>query len=97
MEIFVLCIIIVACAVEFYKKTIRGIVTDEGIKTKANKWEIIIIAFILSALMGLLYYKVKNLSNIYAYFLVVVSIYFLQYFLDMKLIKSVVKSITNRL
>ena len=97
MKIFVLCTIIVACAVEFYKKTIRGIATDEGIKTIANKWEIIIIAFILSALMGLLYYKVENLSNIYAYFLVVVSIYFLQYFLDMKLIKSVVKSITNRL
>ena len=101
MEIFILCIVVVACAIEFYKKTIRGIATKDGIKTKASKWELIIIAIILSALAGFLFYKIEELTNIWIYFLITPSIYFLQYLLDMKVIKNfintIIKNTTNKL
>ena len=96
MAIWILCIIIVACAVEFYKKALRGVTTDEGRKTKASRWEIYIVALILSAIMGLIFYKVEEYSNIWAYPLAVASIYFLQYMVDMQAVKAFVNLIINR-
>lgn len=95
MQVFVLCIVVVSCAMEFYKKVLRGTSTEDGTKTKANKCEVITVAFILSLLAGLLFYKIESLSNIWTYFLIVPSIYFLQYLLDMKVIKSILNAVVK--
>ena len=100
MAIGVICIIVVACAMEFYKKMLRGITTDEGRKTKAGKWEIITVALIISAFFSLIFYKVEELSNPWAYPLILAAIYFLQYLVDMKAVKQFInlvgKNVANK-
>ena len=96
MAIWILCIIIVACAMEFYKKALRGVSTDEGRKTKASRWEIYIIALIISTIAGVIFYKVEGYSNPWGYPLEIASIYFLQYMVDMQAVKAFVNLIINR-
>lgn len=96
MAVWIICIIIVACAVEFYKKALRGVTTDEGRKTKASRWEIYIVALLLSAIVSFLYYKVEEYVNPWSYPLILASIYFLQYMVDMKVVRSFMNLAINR-
>lgn len=96
MAVWIICIIIVACAMEFYKKALRGVTTDEGRKTKASRWEIYIVALILSAIVSFLYYEVEEYVNPWSYTLILASIYFLQYMVDMEVVKSFVNLAINR-
>ena len=96
MVTYVFTVIILACAIEFYKKGIRGVNSLDGVKTKAGKWELYAVAFVLSCLASLLFYKVEGLSNIWAYFLSAPSMYFLQYFIDMKVVKNLVNTVVGK-
>ena len=96
--LFLASIILTACAVEFYKKCIRGVtLSDTERKTKASKLEIYAVAIILSMITGWLFCRVSKYSTIYEYIIAVGLIYFLQYLVDMTLLKKAVNSIIQKM
>ena len=95
--ILVGCIIITACAVEFYKKCVRGEHDENGIHTKAKSIEIYAVALVLSFLSSFLFYNISNSVGLYRYVFYTVLIYFLQYLVDMTLIKTLLNSFISKL
>lgn len=96
--LFLASIILTSCAVEFYKKCIRGVkLSDIERKTKASKLEIYIVAIILSMVTGWLFCHGSKYSTIYEYIITVGLIYFLQYLVDMTLLKKAVNSIIHKM
>ena len=96
--LFLASIILTACAVEFYKKCIRGVkLSDTERKTKASKLEIYTVAIVLSMVNGWIFCRGSKYSTIYEYIIAVGLIYFLQYLVDMTLLKKAVNSIIQKM
>ena len=96
--LFLASIILTACAVEFYKKYIRGVLLSATeLKTKAGRLEIYTVAGILSMGTGWLFCRCNNYTTIYEYIIAVGLIYFLQYLVDMTLLKKAVNSIIQKM
>ncbi len=89
-------IVITACAVEFYKKGIRGITIDNTRKTKAKSWEVYIVASLLSMIVSVLYCYAINHVRFAFMALATLGVYFLQYLIDTKIIKKALNSFIEK-
>ncbi|PKL13913.1 MAG: hypothetical protein CVV52_04015 [Spirochaetae bacterium HGW-Spirochaetae-8] len=82
-------IAILAVGMEVYKKTIRG---DGTGKTRASKNEIMLIAFILSLVLVVSFgLGLDFFGNRIALIGYVIGVYILQYVVDMKMVKTLLK------
>lgn len=95
--ILAVAVIVVAIAIEFYKKAIRGVKQDDGtIKTKAKAWEVYLVAFALCLPWG---FGLKSLSS-GSWIMVPLwsfAIYAMQYVIDMALVKKVVNGLLSKI
>ena len=94
--IFIGCIISVACVVEWYKKGLRGYNTEEGIKTRASVIEVSAFAFSVSILMALSFCTFVSVLSPLCVAGVTVSIFGLQYFVDLTVVKTVVNAVIKK-
>lgn len=97
MELVLVAIAVTSVAVEFYKKAIRGVKTDEGVKTKASRWEIYIIALLFSVAWGVALMLIQNNGQWVWIPVYTAIVYFFQWLIDMKLIKQVVNGLLSRM
>lgn len=93
VTIFIGCITSVACVVEWYKKGLRGYSTEEGTKTRASVIEVSVFAFVVSLLMALSFCTFVSVLSPLCVAGVTVSIFGLQYFVDLTVVKTVVNAV----
>ena len=94
--IFIGCITSVACVVEWYKKGLRGSNTEEGTKTRASVIEVSAFAFAVSLLMALSFCTFVSVLSPLCVAGVTVSIFGLQYFVDLTVVKTAVNGVIKK-
>lgn len=94
--IFIGCITSVACVVEWYKKGLRGYNTEEGTKTRASVIEVSVFAFAVSLLMALSFCTFVSVLVPLCVAGVTVSIFGLQYFVDLTVVKTAVNAVIKK-
>lgn len=91
-------VIIVAIAIEFYKKVIRGTKDAEGNpKTAAKAWEVYCVAAVCSIPWGYGCALLTGGKTWYIGLLWTIAIYAMQYIVDMTLVKKTVNGLLKRL
>lgn len=94
--LFVVAVISTACCVEWYKKGIRGKDTPTGRITSAGVIEISVFAFIVSGIFAFAFCCMfDDFAGIAVKIGVSISIFSLQYFTDMTVIKKTVNGVIS--
>lgn len=97
MEMMITAISVTAIAVEFYKKAIRGVKTDDGVKTKASRWEVYAVALVFSVAWGIALMLIQNPGQWIWAPVNTAIVYFFQWLVDMKGLKTVVNALMKRM
>lgn len=97
MELMITAIVVTAIAVEFYKKAIRGVKTDDGVKTKASRWEVYIVALVISAAWGIALMLIQSPGQWIWGPVDTAIVYFFQWLVDMKGLKTIVNELLKRM
>lgn len=97
MELMIAAIAVTALAVEFYKKAIRGVKTDDGVKTKASRWEVYIVALAISVAWGVAFMLIQNPGQWIWVPVDTAIVYFFQWLVDMKGLKTIVNALIKRM
>ena len=92
--IFIIAVISTACCVEWYKKGIRGTDTPTGRVTSAGVGEISVFAFVVSAVFAFAFCCMfADFAGVAVKVGVTLSIFSLQYFTDMTVIKKTINGV----
>lgn len=92
--LFVIAVISTACCVEWYKKGIRGKDTPTGRVTSAGVVEISVFAFAVSCIFSVAFgCMFDEFAGVTVKIGVAISIFSLQYFTDMTVIKKTINGI----
>lgn len=94
--IFVIAVISTACCVEWYKKGIRGKDTPTGRITSAGVVEISVFAFTVSGVFAFAFCCMfADFAGLAVKIGVAISIFSLQYFTDMTVIKKTINGVIS--
>lgn len=94
--IFVIAVISTACCVEWYKKGIRGKDTTAGRVTSAGVVEISVFAFAVSGVFAFAFCCMfADFAGLAVKIGVAISIFSLQYFTDMTVIKKTISGVIS--
>ena len=94
--LFIIAVISTACCVEWYKKGIRGKDTPSGRITSAGVGEISVFAFIVSGIFAFAFCCMfADFAGIVVKIGVALSIFSLQYFTDMTVIKKTINGVIS--
>lgn len=97
MGLVVVAIAVSAIAIEFYKKGIRGEKTDEGVKTKASRWEVYGVALAVSVAWGMALSVIQHPGQWIWIPVYAAIIYFFQWLVDMKVLKEIVNTLLKKM
>lgn len=99
LKLGVVMVVIVALAMEYYKKGLRGYKSADGkVHTRASDGECEAVALVLSSVFAVMLHMVADLGL--GWFVVLVYmplIFFLQFYVDMQIVKKIVNETLTRL
>lgn len=92
-------VMISACFAEWYKKRLRGYLTEDGkVKTKASRWEVRCITFAFSIVMAVCLTIANSLGMGWlAVIPYTFGIWLMQYFVSMKLVKAFIEGLVGNI
>ena len=91
-------VMISACFAEWYKKRLRGYLTEDGkVKTKASRWEVRGVTFAFSIVMAVCLTIANSLGMGWlAVIPFTFGIWLMQYFVSMKLVKAFIEGLVEK-